>query len=242
MKITNWLIMKKLIILVAIIFLFSCSIRSISDSGYSSKFPTNNPLYKGELSEFEVLGIELSKKATEEVIKNSLKKRPHVSLQKGGAVMVIQSGVLIPDETMVKHLERYFTVGVFSGIPEESVKPVNFSHALRLAAAKGGYQTIICYWGILESGKINRTTKTISWVPIVGWLIPDETEHMRIRLKVALIDVHTGGWQAFMPQPFTETAISSIVSREKADQGLVSVLKDYGYKAAVDEIIMRYTK
>jgi len=242
MKIINWLAMKWWMILVAIFLLFSCSSRSISDSGYRSKLPPNNPFYKGELSEFEVLGIDLVKGVTEEAIKNSLKNGPNVSLRKGGAIMVIQSGALIPDETMVKHLERYFTVGAFSGIPEESVKPVNFSHALRLAAAKGGYRTIICYWGILESGKKNQSTKTISWVPIVGWLIPDETEHMRIRLKVALIDVHTGGWQTFMPQPFADTTISSIVSRESADQGLVSVLKDKGYKAAVDELIMRYAR
>lgn len=41
--------------------------------------------------------------------------------------------------------------------------------------------------------------KVVSWVPILGALVPDENQRMRIRLKVALIDVKSGKWEMFSP-------------------------------------------
>lgn len=227
---------------ISVLFLASCEMRSISNSGYPSGRQSENPFYQGELTEFQVLGIDASQGGVEEQIKLSLANGSDVALSKGSSVMVIQSGALIPDETMVKRLEEHFSVGVFSGVPLDGAEAEDFSRALRLAAAKGGYRTIICYWGILESGKENKWTKTISWAPFVGWNLPDETEHMRIRLKVALIDVESGSWRTFMPEPSSQSANSSIVSREGVDQDLVSAMKDKGYQAAVEELVARYVK
>ena len=53
------------------------------------------------------------------------------------------------------------------------------------------------------------STKAVSWVPIVGGIIPDESQEMRIRLKIALIDVATGQWDAFSPKPIQDTSASA---------------------------------
>jgi hypothetical protein len=52
-----------LLALVITVLLSGCSVRSISNSGYNpgGYYPRggdNNPFYKGELSEFDVLGID----------------------------------------------------------------------------------------------------------------------------------------------------------------------------------------
>jgi hypothetical protein len=133
-------------------------------------------------------------------------------------------------------------VVIFSGVPEKTSSTVQFSRAIRLSAAKGGYATIVFYWWLLESCQKSTVTKAVSWVPIVGLSLPDQTDSMRIRLKVALLDVRSGSWDVFMPEPFSNESMSSIVTREKVDQSLIGTLKDQAYLAAAQEIQRRYVK
>ena len=79
-------------------------------------------------------------------------------------------------------------------------------------------------------------------MPFVGGMIPDEAQEMRIRLKVALIDVKTGQWEAFSPRPFQDTAVSARYSREFADQGQVAGLKASAYADAVDTMMKKYAQ
>lgn len=154
--------------------------------------------------------------------------------------MLVQSGAMIPDDSMVTNLERYFKVAVFTGVPNDSVERSNYAKTLRLAAAQGGYENILVYWGLLESAQENLATKSVSWVPIVGWVLPDESQHMRIRLKVALIGVKTGSWDMFSPEPFSDEAYSAMFSREGSDQAQVATLKEKAYIAAVEDLVKRY--
>ena len=135
--------------------------------------------------------------------------------------MLVQSGALMPDEEMLRALEQYYAVAAFSGVPTGR-EGGNYATALRLAAAKGGCDTIMVYWGALETAQKSKGTKALSWLPLVGGMIPDEAQEMRIRLKVAFIDVKTGQWEAFSPRPFQDTAVSARYSREVADQGQVA--------------------
>lgn len=52
--------------------------------------------------------------------------------------------------------------------------------------------------GVPEQG----ATRVVSWIPFLGGLLPDETQRMRIRLKVAVVGVQTGQWEMFLPGPF----------------------------------------
>jgi hypothetical protein len=101
---------------------------------------------------------------------------------------------------------------------------------------------VICYWGLLESGIENRVTKAISWVPIVGAAIPDQSQHMRIRLKVAVIDVGSGNWSTYAPEAYTDTSLSASLNRAASDQEQVALLKEQAYKAAAEQLVARYAR
>lgn len=229
--------------------LSGCQVRSISDSGFQEESrygaKSSNLFYKGELSEFDVIGVDTSVKATDEAIKAALKAASALSLRKGDSILVVQSGALIPDDPMVRVLERYFNVSVFSGVPQAKAVPTSsadYSAALRLAAAKGGCTKIFVYWGMLESGHRDLATKTISWIPFVGSAIPDQTQQMRIRLKVAVVDVVTGQWATYSPSGFDDAATSAQFGRAASDQSQVALLKEKSYSAAVDDLVKRYVR
>lgn len=79
-------------------------------------------------------------------------------------------------------------------------------------------------------------------MPFVGGVIPDESQEMRIRLKVAIIDVKSGQWDIFTPEPFHDAITSAHYMRESSDQGQVFMLKAKAYEATVEDVIKRYSK
>ncbi|HTO83328.1 MAG TPA: aminopeptidase [Methylomirabilota bacterium] len=221
-----------------------CSTRSISDSGYTPG--SDNRLYRGELSEFDVIGIDRGEAITQKDIEAAFTDKQRLSLRKGTTLMLIQSGAMFPDTEMLKPLEQYYNVAQFSGIPErsESTDAVSASYALalRLAAARGNIDTIIVYWGILETAREGLPTKALSWVPIVGGVLPDENQRMRIRLKAAVIDVRTGRWEEFSPAPIDDNSLSGSYTRAASDQDQVALLKSKAYQQAAMQIVDRYAE
>jgi len=249
-------------IVVALAFtLTACNTRSISDSGFEgADYPSLG--YRGELTEFEVLGIETRADISEADIAAELKLLQKAQLQRTSKILLIQSGADFPDAPMQEALSRHFDVMAFSGKPASDRIPrsrwqtpppatqtgvaaapqLSYSKSLRLVAARGGYDKIICYWGILESARINHVTKLISWVPIVGYTLPDEREDMRIRLKAVIIDVATGRWTAVLPKPVAQSGLSTILSRKDKDQALVALLKDRAYRDLAQMLIEAHTE
>ena len=184
--------------LVAPIFLLlGCETRSISDSGYRGHFAwgSGNRYYRGELNETDVLGTPAGQKVTETDIRKALASGGSVRVHPGDSLLVVQSGAIAPDGAMTDALNHLgYRVQGFSGLPPENNDRAEYSRRLRLAAAQGGLKYILCYWGTLESAQENQATKTVSWVPIAGSLIPDQTQRMRINVRAALIDVASGRW------------------------------------------------
>lgn len=237
---------KLIILLIVSICLSGCFTRSISNSGYqqnSYKSSQSNPFYKGEISEFNVLGIDPHATYSDKEIQTALENaKTKLSIKRGDKLLVVQSGALIPDEPMLDSLEKYFQVTPFTGIPEKDHDSnVSYSRSLRYSAAQAGISKLFVYWGTLESGKRNLATKTVSWVPIVGWGIPDETQEMRIRIKAAFIDVSTGQWEIFTPKVSNDNRSSNQINRESADQTQVSLLKQQAYKDSVDSLLQRFS-
>ena len=227
-----------------VLALQGCGVRSISDSGYQAEpqgrfRPSNTPLYKGELTEFEVLGLASQHPVTQEEINRALQERQKFTLPKGSAIMLVQSGAIMPDDQMVRALESHHRIVAFSGIPAAPSNG-NFAPALRLAAARGGCEKIIVYWGILETAQKDMSTKTVSWVPIVGGVIPDESQEMRIRLKVAIIDVKSGQWNTISPKPIQDTSASARYTRASSDQRQVAALKAQAYAELANDIANNY--
>jgi hypothetical protein len=235
------------------------TIRPISDSAYVGKpqqhgrgsQPQLDPAfqYRGELSEFDVLGITSGAIASENEIRRAMDNAKRVKLHSDSSLLLIQSGAAFPDGVMVTELSKNFQVVPFSGIPPSKPDPTqtdglrteSYSRLLRLAAAKGGNDTIVCYWGILESESENLATKTVSWMPVVNWVLPDQRQRMRIRLKVALIDVRTGNWSVFSPKPFEEANISRSPRRAAVDQQQVERLKSEAYAASAKDLVRLYS-
>jgi hypothetical protein len=239
--------------------------RSISNSGYadhslgaytgdSEKGPHSDAAfkYRGELSEFDVLGITPGENASEAEIQRALDNAKRIKLHQGSSLLVIQSGATFPDAPMVAELEKHFRVVTFSGVPpaspgvspagvSESPDAQNYSRSLRLAAARGGNEIIVCYWGMLESETENLPTKTVSWVPVVNWMAPDEKQNMRIRIKMALIDVRTGDWTVFSPRAFANNRISTSPTRSASDQKQVERLKQQAYMESAQELVRLYS-
>ncbi len=223
-----------------------CSTRSISDSGYRDDYDhwyrdPDSPFYKGELKEFDVIGINTEAKITQDEINQAFGSKQPLTLPKGSSIMLIQSGAMIPDSPMVKALEQHYNVSVFTGVPVG--QGINsYAMSLRLAAAKGGYEKIVTYWGLLETAQKRLGTKAVSWVPFVGGAIPDETQQMRIRMKVAVVDVKSGQWDMFSPEPFEDSNFSARHTRESSDQSQVALLKEKAYEAAAEDLVKRYSK
>src|SRR5258706_11666614 len=158
---------------------------------------------------------------------------------------------MFTDGAIVRELSEHFTVVPFSGVPQvrktasgertESFDPESYAKSLRLTAARGGADIIVCYWGILESENEQLVTKTVSWVPIVNWLVPDERQHMRIPIKIALIDVATGDWAIFAPKPIEDARVSRSPRRAAVDQKQVESLKEKAYDSGAKELVRVYS-
>ena len=236
------------LLLVVVTSLFGCSTRSISNSDYTADSDRgygqrNNPFYKGELNELDVIGIDLKSPISEKEITEAAASKVNIAIHKGSSIMLIQSGAMIPDEEMVKGMEKYFNVSVFTGVPvADSNTGGGYSRALRLAAAKGGAQKLVVYWGLLETGREDLATKAVSWFPFIGGAVSDETQRMRIRMKVAVVDVRSGQWEMFSPEPFEDSSTSGRYSRASSDQAQVAVLKEKAYKATANDVVKRYSR
>lgn len=208
--------------------------------------------YRGELSEFDVLGITRTETATDADIEKALAAAKQIRLKSGDSILLVQSGAIFPDTPMVAQLSQHFRVVPFTGVPPVSRRGTegqferydagDFSRSLRLAAARGGCETILCYWGVLETESAKLATKTVSWVPVANYFIPDETQHMRIRLKLALVDVRTGDWAVLSPRAIEASKLSVSPRRAVADQKLVERLKQQAYEAGAKELLARYAE
>lgn len=229
--------------------------RSISNSGYRDDSPGDYPRavrgsadpgfqYQGELNEFDVLAVDRNKLVTDEDIARALDGAKRVILKPGSSILLIQSGAVFPDGPMVAELSKHFKVTPFSGVPPkhrtmidtEPSEGASSARLLRLAAARAGAESVVCYWGILESARRNMETKTVSWIPFAGWVVPDESQHMRIRLKLAVIDVRSGRWTVLTPEPSEDKAWSTGFTRGSSDQKQVEALKRKAYEAGAKQL------
>ena len=115
------------LLVLGVVVLAGCSTtRSISHSEYREStrgyFPRPNESdpgfeYKGELSEFDVLGITPGETASESEIRQALNSSKRVTLRPGDSILLVQSGAMFPDGGMVTNLSKHFRVVPFSGVP-----------------------------------------------------------------------------------------------------------------------------
>ena len=238
-----------LLSLAIILIVGGCRTRSISSiSGHSGRDG-----YRGELNELSVLGVRTDDNVTDTDISDVLASREGkpVALKRGDVLAVIQSGARFPDKEMSDSLETLSKVVPLSGVPpkeqhlhgreQKNKTPIRIDRSLRMAAAKGGANKLLVYWGILESAaEPEQAAKQLSWVPLLGRVIPDETQHVQMRVKAALIDVATGNWTMIRTEPMQDKRMSSRLTRDSSDLKQIMRLKEKAYAQFAGDLKTRF--
>jgi hypothetical protein len=198
-----------------------CAVRSLSDT--ARPWGDGNATYRGELNDLDVVGHGPGEAGPGGA----------VQLRGGQRVLVVQSGAVFPDEAMSTGLGEFLQVGTMSGVPSrDSGNP----HGLRQAAARGGYDAVLCYWGVLESRERATAGMAVAWVPVYGWFVDSSRLEMRIRLRIVVLDVASGRWRCLLPAPIDDARAASLVTSNRKDAEQVLVLKEAAYRAAVDAV------
>lgn len=243
---------RAMLLSLALATLSACGTQSISNAGYQPAaygYQATNPLYQGELSAYDVLGGDARTGVSDADIANALAAKQPIALKSGANVMLVQSGALFADSEMIAAMQKHYRISSFTGVPwqdpaaakkEGAETTVPYSQRFRLVAARGGFATVIVYWGVLESGREDLVTKAVSWLPFVGANVPDEAQRMRIRLVAAVIDVRTGQWETYVPEPFEDTSFSNDHNREASHDEQVLLLKAKGYQALADGLAGKF--
>lgn len=198
-----------------------CATRSISDPGFYSG--RGNASYTGELSDFDLVGTASGSEGV---------AVGEVSLRARQRVLVVKSGAAFPDERVLSALAKHFEIGAASGIPTASLG----AHGMRHAAARGNFDAVIGYWGVLESSVRATPGAAVSWVPFAGLFVPDASQELRVRLRIVVLDVRTGSWRTLLPPPVDDSRSFSAVTRESNDRNQVSLLMDAALPAAIATI------
>ena len=241
---------KAVVAMTVLVTLGGCGTRSISNVGYRYG---NSYNYQGELNELSVLGVRVNEEVSSKDIAAVLEARDgkFIELKRGEVLAVIQSGARFPDKEMLVSLDPLAELDPLSGVCPEPIRlhreqtknkePMRIDKSLRMAAAKGGASKMLVYWGILESAsEPEQAAKHLSWVPIAGRIIPDETQHVQIRVKAALIDVATGNWSMLRTEPIQDKRMSSRLTRESSDLKQVLALKEQAYDRFAKDLKERF--
>jgi hypothetical protein len=235
--------MKTAIFAISMVLLAGCASHSSTDyhrADYSSRKVKG---FNGnELCEMDVVGAALEKTPSDKDIANALDRSADVQFKLGDSVLVIQSGQPVPDARMVSEVNKHYRAIPFSGIRSDWARhnpddrEDHYSKSLRMAAAQAGAQKILCYWGNLEVAKHDLSTKTITWLPVVDVIIPDQKDNVRVHLKLALVDVRTGAWSFFRTQPVQAQVITTGWAREHLEIPEVRELQQKSYVVAVNTL------
>ena len=230
----------------AAIFLIGCAHEKTTDyrrADYTSRKPLKSVHMSGrELADTDVLGVA-AQAPTEEDIRNALDRASKVQLRAGEPILVVQSGEPVPDTRMIAELNKHYRAIPFSGLRGDWIKgssnsknEPDYARALRLAAAQAGAEKILCFWGNLEVAQHDLSTKTITWLPVVDVIIPDEKNNVRVHLKIALVDVRTGAWTVFRTEPQETQMVSTGWAREHIRSPEVRRLQQKSYTVAVNSL------
>ncbi len=194
--------------------------RSISHYQYGY-----NPSYQGELSEVEFVK-DVSTSAP-------IDADAPVRIAKGERVIVMQSGQIRPDASFLSCFDGRCDLVAMSGVPSRHAVG---GPSLREAAKAGGIDKIVAYWGSIETSIQPKDTKAVSWVPIAGWYIPDESQKMRVSVSAIVSDVPSGRWSAVAAvSDETEVSHSMMTARTK-DSQQVEKLKSQAYQRLVQKL------
>lgn len=200
--------------------------------------------YSGyELNQMDVIGPAAEATPSDTDIQKALDRSSAVQLKAGESVLVLQSGQSAPDARMVEEVNKHYRAIPFSGIRSDWARHKfdspddHYAKSLRMAAAQAGAEKILCFWGNLEVSRHDLSTKTITWLPVVDVIVPDQKDKVRVHLKLALIDVRTGAWSLFRTEPVQANVVTTGWGREHLEIPEVKKLQKESYVVAVNSLV-----
>lgn len=237
---------KATILLLTLTMLAGCSTTSISNSGYkkkpSAKWNHSQTIeVDNELNELAVLGITPDFKRLKPDLAELLKTSLPIRVPSGSRILAIQSGTDYPDSKMLSSMSEYWDVSTLSG-NRRNYSQDNLNELLRYTAARGGNEFLIVYWGVIETAQKNLQTKSVSWLPLVGWSLPDKKTQMRVLIKFAVIDVRSGQWKTLQSTPAHSDFLSTIMNRNGKNRLAEIKIKEEVYSMAAKELFNRISK
>lgn len=210
--------------------LSGCGGRSISDSGFHRSYH-----YQGEIHDLHLLAEPGARIEDRNV--------PDFLAAPGDRILLLQSGADAPDSIFYNALAEDFEAIPISGIPLGATSPrddralgLNYNSLLRNAASAANARYVVIYWGSLDASKTTHAQATVSWIPLIGSLIPDQTQELRIRLKAIIMEPTSGCWRMIIPDPASDRRLSSPLRRGESDQEQVRILKEKASQSLRDHV------
>lgn len=208
--------------------------RSISNSGYGVAHNAGmaaNPLFRGELTEADVFGAGPQPAVNSNEDPATATHRP----QRGDRLVLVQSGVPLPDELMLNEAAHYFNAATSSGVPPPAGSGLGAD--VRQHAIEGGYRFVVFYWGVIDFSPEPIQMHTVALEPIPAPAMPEQKQQMSIRLTALVLNVANGEWTKVTPEPYYVTRYSSGWSLKASDQKLVRTLKVEGFRSLLAALV-----
>jgi len=167
-----------------------------------------------------------------------------VRLLRGQQVFLVQSGAAIPDPELRMAVERFATVVPGDGRAnsygwsgsrgkDDVASGDELARRIRLAAAKAGCQKAMIVFGEFQTLRKDLPTVAVSWVPVAGWIIPDEYSGTRLLLQAMLVDTASGALSVVSGPPVEMEGFSNQLGRPGKVSRRSLVMKEKSYPELV---------
>ena len=213
------------------IFLAGCHIRT---SVFLSEEPseTGNTSGGGAIETrpivvSDLIGLTADRNVTE-AVKNGSTLKSFFSLQRGGHILIVQSGMDVPNRELVDAFSQYYTVTTMTGRTRFSTQVVQ-DKDLRLYADAYGADTVIFIWDDTDMPNEDVKWRERSELWLRQFVVKSYSDHLKTFLHSVVIDVKTGNWDYIEAEEVSyETEFSSRkIENASAEQKLEILRKTY---------------
>ena len=178
--------------------LSSCESTSLSNPAGSG--------HGGDLSLYELAGIDPRKEVTESDIQRLRGGRVGALPSKGARILLVQSGAHQPDEDLRKAYASFCDPVPWDGRSVEpisrgdgsaSVKsPGSAGRRLRLVAAQQNCSHVVVVFGEIQSASETLPTDSLmGWVPLVGDVVPSSRSGHRLMAQAIVLETGAPRYQ-----------------------------------------------
>lgn len=224
--------MKRLLILIWVsLWLIGCTTVPLANTGFSD---TSDSRYMFEEKELNELAMLTPPRLLEG--KAAPYKAGGVHLERGASILLLQSSAQYPEHALVRALSDHWEVSPLDAT-NKRIREQNDNGLIRNIARSGGNSHVVVCWGVVETMDSNLLTRNVSWVPMLGWGLPDKETDVKVQVKFAVIDVVSGRWRLVQPKPLITTYQSSIMTRQGQGKTEVEAIKEELYQAAVKALV-----